>query len=150
MDDSSSADQLDKISIDDKLSIPMIELSFRFSRSGGPGGQHANRSETRVELLFDVSNSPSLSDEQRQKILARLNHRIDKGGVLHLVSEESRSQRTNRQTVIERFAALLQTALRPRRKRRPSRPSKAVRERRLEEKRRKSRKKQMRQRPELD
>ncbi|MBN1318438.1 MAG: aminoacyl-tRNA hydrolase [Anaerolineales bacterium] len=146
----SNSDQKDTIKIDDALSIPLSELSFRFSRSGGPGGQHVNRSETRVELLFDVSNSPSFSEEQREQLLARLDHRIDKDGVLHLVSEESRSQRKNRETVIERFGSLLQTALRPRRKRRPTRPSHAARQRRLEEKRRQSRKKQTRQRPEID
>lgn len=143
-------DPVETIQINTTLFIPLGEISFRFSRSGGPGGQHVNRSETRVELLFDVANSPSLNEEQRARLLERLVHRIDKEGVLHLVSEESRSQRLNREVVIERFVSLLQTALRPHRRRRPTRPSQAAREQRLEQKRRQSRKKQSRGRPEIE
>ena len=75
-----------RIQINNELGIPLHELTFRFSRSGGPGGQHVNRSETRVELLFDVAHSPSLDESQRAIILNRLSHQLDKHGVLSLVS----------------------------------------------------------------
>lgn len=140
----------DALTIAPGLHIPVTELQFRFSRSGGPGGQHVNRSETRVELLFDVANSPSLSDVQRERILARLDHVIDQEGVLHLTSSESRSQHQNREAVIARFRNLLQAALRRRKVRRPTRPSLAAVERRLEEKRRRSVKKKRRERSEWD
>jgi len=129
------------IQINKQLSIPLYELTFRFSRSGGPGGQHVNRSETRVELLFDVEHSPSLDQMQREKVLARLGHMIDKNGVLRLVSEESRSQHQNRESVIARFQNLMQGALRPRKKRQATRPSRAAKQKRMDEKRRQSQKK---------
>jgi ribosome-associated protein len=116
--------------------IPMSELSFRFSRSSGPGGQHVNRSETRVELRFDLAHTPSLSDEQRERALGRLASYVDTNGVLHLVSQSSRSQWTNREEVVERFRTLMRSALRVPRKRRPTAPSREARERRLEDKRR--------------
>ena len=137
----------DLITITDHLSIPLGELVFRFSRSGGPGGQHANRSETRVELLFDVGRSPSLTDTQRKRILAELSRLIDKESMLHLTSDESRSQHQNREATIARFRVLLQSALRPRKKRHPTRPSRASKARRMEAKRRQSAKKRDRRRP---
>jgi len=137
----------DSITITNHLSIPLDELVFRFSRSGGPGGQHANRSETRVELLFDVGRSPSLTDTQREQILTELSRLIDKGGLLHLTSDASRSQHQNRETTIARLRVLLQSALRPRKKRRPTRPSRAAKARRMDEKHRQSAKKRDRRRP---
>ena len=118
------------------LSIPMSELQFRFSRSSGPGGQHVNKSATRVELLFDVVQSPSLDESLRDRLMKRLSSYMDKEGVLHLISQSGRSQTRNRQEVIERFQTLLTSALKERRKRRPTRPSRAAKERRLESKRR--------------
>ena len=126
---------LSGIVINSALVIPESELSYRFSRSSGPGGQHVNRSETRVELLFDVGRSASLTDPQRNLLMQRLGGAIDNEGVLHLVSSTSRSQADNRADVVSRFAALLAAALRPRKKRVPTRPSGAQRERRLREKR---------------
>jgi ribosome-associated protein len=120
------------------VSIPMSELQFRFARSSGPGGQHVNRSATQVELLFDVANSPSLDETQRRRVLRKLESRIDKEGVLHLVSQETRSQLRNREEVVERFRELMREALHVPRRRRPTRPTRAARERRLEEKRRRS------------
>jgi ribosome-associated protein len=140
----------DVLTITPRLHIPLSELQFRFSRSGGPGGQHANRSETRVELLFDVANSPSLTDVQRERILQRLDHVIDQDGMLHLTSSETRSQHQNREAVMARFRVLLQSALRRRKVRRPTRPSQAAIERRLEEKRRRSARKRSRQRSEWE
>ena len=124
------------VRITDTVSIPMSELHFRFARSSGPGGQHVNRSATQVELLFDVANSPSLDETQQQRVLSKLKSRIDKEGVLHLVSQETRSQLRNREEAVERFQELMSGALRVPKSRRPTRPTRAARERRLEEKRR--------------
>ena len=124
------------VRITDTVSIPISELHFRFTRSSGPGGQHVNRSATQVELLFDVTNSPSLGEAQRQRVLRKLKSRVDKEGVLHLVSQETRSQLRNREEVVERFRELMRDALHVPKSRRPTRPSRAVRKRRLEKKRR--------------
>jgi ribosome-associated protein len=121
----------DQVIIRGDLAIPLRELRFRTSRSGGPGGQNVNRTETRVELLFDVAHSASLSDEQRARLLARLQGRLDGEGVLHIVSTATRSQLENRADAIARFQALLQAALRPPKKRFATRPTAAGRERRL-------------------
>ena len=126
------------IHITDNVSIPMSELRFRFARSSGPGGQHVNRSATQVELLFDVANSPSLNETQRQRVLRKLKSRIDKEGILHLVSQESRSQLRNREEVVKRFQELMREALRTPKRRLPTRPTPASQERRLREKRRRS------------
>ena len=133
--------------ISDTLAIPLEELRFRFSRSGGPGGQHVNRSATQVELLFDVTHSPSLSDEQRALVLQRLRGYVDADGVLHLVSSGTRSQLRNREEVTLRFAGLMARALRPVKKRHATRPSAAARARRLEQKRRRAESKRMRRAP---
>jgi ribosome-associated protein len=125
--------------INENVTIPQWELSFSFSPSGGPGGQHANRSSTRVTLFFDVANSPSLNDEQRARVKKRLASRIDQDGILQLSSQDSRSQHRNRQDVIERFQQLLAQALKRRPKRRKTRPSAAANERRLREKKRRGR-----------
>ncbi|MBI1729216.1 aminoacyl-tRNA hydrolase [Candidatus Acetothermia bacterium] len=124
------------IVINAQLEIPLAEISFRFSRSGGPGGQNVNRVESRVELVFDLANSPSLSDEQRQILMERLKTHLDQEGFLHIVSQTSRSQVKNREEAVTRFQALLQFALKPRKKRKPTRPSRASKERRLQEKKR--------------
>jgi ribosome-associated protein len=126
------------VRITDNVSIPMAELRFRFARSSGPGGQHVNRSATQVELLFDVANSPSLDETQRRRVLRKLKPRIDKEGVLHLVSQETRSQLRNREEVVERFQELMREALHVPKRRRPTRPTRASEERRIEEKRRRS------------
>ena len=120
------------------LSIPLEELDFRFSRAGGPGGQHVNKTETRVELLFDVARSPSLSEWQRERLLARLAGHIDADGMLHLVASSERSQLRNREEVTARFVALLAGALRTQKRRRPTKPTAAARERRLAGKSRRS------------
>ena len=134
----SATESANRILITPTLSIPLDELSFRFSRAGGPGGQHVNRSETRVELMFDVAGSPSLNEWQRGRIMEKLAGHIDSQGLLHLAASSERSQYRNRQEAIERFRVLLARALRPRRRRRPTRPTSASRERRLQQKRRRS------------
>lgn len=122
------------IAINDWLAIPASEIEFRFSRSSGPGGQHVQRSDTRVELLFDVGQSPSLSDQQRARILSRLGNQIDSEGILRVVSSATRSQLENREEAVRRFQALLASALRERKRRLATKPSAAAREARLSEK----------------
>lgn len=135
------------IEIPKTMSIPLSELSFRFSRSGGPGGQHANKAETRVELLFDVANSPSLTDAQRRRVMRRLSNRIDSDGVLHVTSQATRSQKQNRDRAIERFTRLLEKALQPQKRRKRTKPSRAADERRLQEKKHRSEIKKCRRQP---
>ena len=124
------------IRITDQVVIPARELRFRFATSGGPGGQHANRSATQVELLFDVAGSPSLTEAERGRVLVALKGYIDREGTLHLVSQSTRSQYRNREDVLRRFQAMLRRALRVPKARRPTRPSAAARRARLEAKRR--------------
>jgi ribosome-associated protein len=125
------------LKITDALDIPLAELHFQFSRSGGPGGQHVNRSATQVELTFDVANSPSLNEAQRARILSKLKSYIDTRGTLRLSSQTTRSQHRNRAEVIERFQRLLQQALYIPKRRVPTRPPPKAKEQRLAEKRRK-------------
>lgn len=134
----------------DEVAIPWSELKFRFSRSGGPGGQHVNRVETQVELLFDVHGSAGLTASQKARILDRLKGYIDKDGILHLVSRMTRSQLQNREEVTERFRELLTQALRPRKRRWPTRPGRAARERRLAAKKQRSERKRRRRKPGID
>lgn len=138
----------DDIVIDDGLRIPRSELSYRATRSGGPGGQHVNTSATRIELTWDVASSPSLDDEQRARILAKLEKRIDKEGVLHLVSSAERSQLQNREDVTERFARLIAKALHVQKARKRTRPPRAAKEKRLREKKQRSETKRKRGRVE--
>jgi ribosome-associated protein len=127
-------DQL--LQIDDKVSISPAELDFRFSRSSGPGGQHVQKTSTRVELLFHVANSPSLDERQRAQVLERLAGYIDSEGILHLVSQSERSQLRNREEVVARFQALMRRALKRRKRRKRTKPTAASREKRLRKKKR--------------
>ena len=122
--------------VTDTVTIPMAELQFHFSRSGGPGGQHVNRTATQVELTFDVQRSASLDESQRARLLNKLKSAIDSRGVLHLTCQTTRSQSRNRAEVIERFQRLLRQALHVPKPRRPTRPGRAAAERRLQAKRR--------------
>ena len=118
------------------LAISDTELRWRFSRSSGPGGQGVNTTDSRVELSFDVTASPTLSDAQRERITGRLAHRLV-DGVLTVAASEHRSQRRNREAARARLAALLRDALQPDPPpRRATRPSRAARERRMAEKQR--------------
>lgn len=139
-----------RIQINRRLAIPLAEVRFQFSRSGGPGGQNVNRRETRVELLFDLRQSPSLSEGQRARLLQRLGRYVDADGVLHIVVTTERSQLRNRQEALERFAQLLQEGLRVSRRRLPTQPSAQARARRLEQKRQHSAIKSARRPPEHD
>lgn len=118
--------------------IPLAELEWRFSASGGPGGQHVNTSNTRAEVRFDVAGSPSLGPRQRARLLERL------GPVVRVVASDERSQARNRQLALDRLRSRLAAALRVQRERRPTAPSRAARERRLEAKRRQGDKKRLR------
>lgn len=132
------------IEITSRLAIPLSELQFQFSRSSGPGGQNVNRRETQVELLFDIRNSPSLTEEQRERLLRRLATRVDTEGILHIVARSQRSQLRNRQDALKRFVRLLRKGLRPLRRRIATKPSQQSREERLARKRRRSEKKKLR------
>jgi ribosome-associated protein len=134
----------DGLRITDELSVPETELTFRATRSGGPGGQHVNTTATRVELTWDVSASPSLTDAQRARILKRLENRIDSRGVLRIVEGGSRSQHQNREAVRDRLVALLAAALKRRRPRKKTRPPRAAKEKRLREKKKLGEKKRLR------
>jgi len=133
--------------INENLEIDDGELRFEFARSGGPGGQNVNKVETKVRLLFDVVNSPSLSDDQRWRIEERLATRISRAGILHVSSQRHRTRGANRKATIERFAELIAGALEESEPRVPTRIPKRVKKRRLESKRQRSQKKAMRARP---
>jgi ribosome-associated protein len=121
-----------------QLAIPVDELRWRFSTSGGPGGQHANRSNTRVEVRFDVANSPSLGPRQRSRLLDRI------GPEVRASSSEERSQARNRDRALARLADRLRAGLRVDPVRVPTAPSKAARQRRLDDKKRRSARKRER------
>jgi ribosome-associated protein len=129
------------------LTIPETELSWRFSRSSGPGGQGVNTADSRVELSWDVAGSPVLTPEQRARLLDRLASRLV-SGVVTIAASEHRAQLRNRDAARERLAALVASALRPPAPpRRPTKPSRGSKERRLTAKHRRTDVKQMRRRP---
>jgi len=124
---------MEPIVINDKIRIPFSELHFRFSRSGGPGGQNVNRVSTRVELIFDVHAS-SLDRETKEALLSKLRSKIDSGGRLRIVSQESRSQWKNREAAVEKFISLLSSATKKAKKRTPTKATIGGREGRIFEK----------------
>ena len=115
---------------------------MRFMPSGGPGGQHANRSSTRVDLRFDVAGSPSLTESQRDQLLSKV------GAEVRVVADDERSQLRNRSIAVERLRERLAAGLRVERKRRPTRPSRRAKARRLDAKKRQADRKRDRRRPE--
>jgi ribosome-associated protein len=129
------------------LRLPLSELDYRASRSGGPGGQHVNTSSTRIEVWWDVAQSPTLTPEQRAQLLARLGPRLDSNGRLRLVSSAARSQLRNREDVRERLQSVVAAALAVRKKRKPTKPSRAAKAARLDAKRRRATIKQHRRAP---
>ena len=118
--------------------LPLTEIELRFSRSSGPGGQHAQKSETRVEAVFDVEASSALTAAQKRRVVSRA------GPTLRAVAQDERSQLRNRELAVERLVERLRQALRVERRRVPTKPTAASRERRLEEKRRRSQVKRLR------
>ena len=126
------------------VAIPLREIVIRTSRSSGPGGQHANVTASRVEAVFDVAGSPSLTDAQRARAMARVGPRLT------AVAQDARSQARNRQLALERLRSRLATALAVPRTRRATKPTRAARRQRLEAKRRQSQRKAQRRRPSLE
>lgn len=124
-----------------RLAIPLEEVELRYSRSSGPGGQHAQKTETRVEAVFDVARSATLSEAQKTRLTARA------GPVVRAVAQDERSQSRNRELALERLGEAIRAGVRVPRKRRPTKPTAASRERRLEGKKRRASVKRMRQRP---
>ena len=120
----------DVLHVSRSLTIPVGELDVRFSPSGGPGGQHANRAHTRVEVRFDVAGSPSLGPRQRARLLEKL------GDEVRVVCDDERSQHRNRTIALERLRSRLEGALRVEKPRRPTRPSLGAKRRRLDAKKR--------------
>jgi ribosome-associated protein len=121
--------------------LPRSEIELRFSRSSGPGGQHAQKSETRAEAVFDVESSSALTEAQKRRVVAKA------GPVLRAVAQDERSQARNRELAVERVVEQLREALRVPRARRPTKPTAQSRERRLESKRRRSQTKRLRRPP---
>jgi ribosome-associated protein len=135
-------DGSESIRVTRSVTLPLAEIELRTSRSSGPGGQHAQKSETRVEAVFDVEGSASLSARQKRRVLGKA------GPVLRAVAQDERSQLRNKELAIERLAATLREALHVERRRVPTRPTAASKERRLEQKKRRSNVKRLRRPPE--
>jgi ribosome-associated protein len=132
------------IVVTENLTIPASELTFSASRSGGPGGQNVNKVSSRVTVTFDVMHSPSLSEDQRLRIASRLQTRINKDGVLRVISQRTRSQEMNREDALARFIEMLQNALRVQTVRVKTRIPGAARTQRLEQKKKRGETKQSR------
>jgi ribosome-associated protein len=128
----------DSIRVTRSVVLPLAEIELQVSRSSGPGGQHAQKSETRVVAVLDVESSTALSDAQKRRVVARA------GPVLRAVAQDERSRTRNRELAVERLVAQLREALRVERKRVPTKPSRAAVERRLQEKKRRSATKRLR------
>jgi len=131
----------DSIRVTRSVVLPLSEVELRFSRSSGPGGQHANTSETRVEAILDVEASSALTDAQKRRVLAKA------GPTLRAIAQDERSQWRNRELAVERLVEQLRKALKVERRRVATKPTKASRERRLESKKRRSETKKLRRAP---
>jgi ribosome-associated protein len=131
----------ESIQVTSRLAIPLEEVELRYSRSSGPGGQHAQKTETRVEAVFDIARSATLSEAQKRRLTARV------GPVVRTLAQDERSQSRNRELALERLGEAIRAGVRVPRKRRPTKPTAASRERRLEGKKRRAKVKRMRQRP---
>ena len=134
----------DPLRIGRHAAIPLSEIELRTSRSSGPGGQHANVTASRVEAVFDVASSPSLTEAQRRRVMVKVGPRLT------AVAQDARSQARNRELALERLRARLASALAVPRARRPTKPTRASRRARLESKRRRSQTKAQRRRPPSD
>jgi ribosome-associated protein len=131
----------ESIRVTRSVTLPRSEIELRFSRSSGPGGQHAQKTESRVEAVFDVQASSALTERQKSRVVGKA------GPVLRAIAQDERSQWRNRELATERLVEQLRAALRVERPRRPTKPTKASRERRLEQKRRRSEVKRLRRAP---
>ena len=131
----------ESIQVTPRLAIPLDEVELRYSRSSGPGGQHAQKTETRVEAVFEVAASATLTEAQKRRLLTRA------GRIVRAVAQDERSQWRNRELALERLAEAIRVGLRVERKRRPTKPTAAARERRLEAKKRRAATKELRRPP---
>jgi ribosome-associated protein len=131
----------ESIRVTRSVALPTGEIELRTSRSSGPGGQHAQKSETRVEAVFDVEASSALTETQKRRVAAKA------GPVLRAVAQDERSQLRNRELAVERLVEQLREALKVPRRRKPTKPTAASKERRLEEKRRRGETKRLRRAP---
>ncbi len=129
------------------IRVPYGEISFEYSRSGGPGGQRVNKVNSRVTLRFDVARSPSLTDEARTILLEKMRPRLTNEGVLVLHASERRDQAQNRDSAVARLRLLLAEALTPKKKRRPTKPTRGSVERRIQARKLRSDVKRLRRRP---
>jgi ribosome-associated protein len=136
-----AAMEQDAIRVTRSVLLPLTEIELRFSRSSGPGGQHANTAETRVEAILDVEASSALTDVQKKRVIAKA------GPTLRAVAQDERSQWRNRELAVERLIEQLREALKVQRRRIATKPTRASRERRLESKKRRSTTKRLRRRP---
>lgn len=136
----------DGVVVSPTLTIPASEITFRASRAGGPGGQHVNTSSTRIELLWDLTNSRAVSEVERARLLEKLAARLDAEGMIRVVASDRRSQSQNREAAAERLAKIVRQALVVPRKRRATKPTAASREQRLDEKKRRGERKRDRRR----
>jgi ribosome-associated protein len=132
------------LNVTPELSIPRGEIQYRATRAGGAGGQHVNTSSTRIELLWDLSGSAAVSDEQRERLRSKLAARLDSDGMVRVVASDRRSQSQNKQAADERLVALVQHALHVPKKRRATKPPRAAKEKRLSSKKKQSDKKRNR------
>jgi len=131
----------DGLRVGDGVEIPLEEVELRASRSSGPGGQHANVTSSRIEAVFEVGSSRTLSEEQKERLRERVGDRVT------AVSQDARSQARNRELALERLAEKLAAGLKRPKQRRPTRPGRAAKQRRLDSKRQRSERKQQRRRP---
>ena len=131
----------DPLRVNREVAIPLSEIDLRVSRSSGPGGQHANVTASRVEAVFDVTGSASLTEDQRRRVCARAGPRVT------AVAQDTRSQMRNRELALERLRSRLAAALTVQRQRRPTTPTRAARDKRIGDKRRRGETKRRRQRP---
>ena len=140
----------DDVRVSRRVTIPASELAFRFTPSGGPRGQHANRSATRAELVWNIEESSALGPRQKARVRRALGRRIDAEGNLRLVSDAGRSQARNRKDVAERLALLVAGALEVPKPRVPTKPSASARDRRMRAKRRRGEVKRLRRTPPVE
>jgi ribosome-associated protein len=138
------------LEVNPALLLPLSELDYRASRSGGPGGQHVNTSSTRIEVWWDIGGSPTLTEDQRARLMTRLATRLDAEGRLRVVASASRSQLRNREAATERLRDLVASALKVAKPRKRTKPSRAAKAARLEAKRRRSATKRDRRPPRHD
>jgi ribosome-associated protein len=138
------------LTVNESVAIPRSELDVRVSRSSGAGGQHVNKTSSRVEIFWNIPASRALSDEERSRLLDKLSSKLTTEGSVRVVASDMRSQSRNRDLAEERLVELVRRALIIPRKRRPTKPTRASKEARLEEKKRQARKKRDRQQKSFD